>query len=487
MFKTFRKGDLKMIRVTLSLLIFVFGIYTQAGSNPRPSGGRRTVMIQMFEWPWKDLAAECEAVLGPMEIAAIQVSPPQEHLKLGQNAWWERYQPVSYKVISRGGTEAEFRDMIKRCAAVGVDVYVDVILNHMAGIKEGQGFGGTLYTKYNHQGLFTPVDFNDCGRHADNQIRDYQDRYELQWCELLGLADLKTSSPKVQNTLVKYLDELIDMGVAGFRLDAAKHIPAVDLNQIVSAVKKPVYFVSETLIGPGDPVQVSEYAPFSDVNTFPYAYDLARVLRGGYLAEWTNFQRIYPASDLSVVFVENHDTQRERPLQSLSRSSEPDNFKLAEIFMLTWPYGYPQLFSGYKFVSYDEGPPADAQGRTLSVLGAIGECVAPWLCEHRATYIKELVRFRNRTGAQFKATKIWSQGRDFYAFSRGNLGFTAINARPNDFKGQVPTDLPDGTYCDLVTRTDRHCARPIQVQKGQVLLDLPARQAVVLMVEEFKK
>ena len=34
--------------------------------------------------------------------------------------WWQRYQPVSYKMDSRSGTEEEFIDMVRRCNDVGV-------------------------------------------------------------------------------------------------------------------------------------------------------------------------------------------------------------------------------------------------------------------------------------------------------------------------------------------------------------------------------
>lgn len=34
--------------------------------------------------------------------------------------WWQRYQPVSYKLYSRSGTPEEFADMVRRCNAVGV-------------------------------------------------------------------------------------------------------------------------------------------------------------------------------------------------------------------------------------------------------------------------------------------------------------------------------------------------------------------------------
>ena len=45
-----------------------------------------------------------------------------EHVILAENnyPWWQRYQPVSYKLYSRSGSEAEFIDMVHRCNSVGV-------------------------------------------------------------------------------------------------------------------------------------------------------------------------------------------------------------------------------------------------------------------------------------------------------------------------------------------------------------------------------
>ncbi|WP_454118456.1 hypothetical protein [Microbacterium lacticum] len=71
-------------------------------------------------------------------------SPPQEHLTGDQ--WWTSYQPVSYALTSRLGTEAEFADMVSRCAAAGVDVIADAVVNHMAGVESGVGTGGTAFT-----------------------------------------------------------------------------------------------------------------------------------------------------------------------------------------------------------------------------------------------------------------------------------------------------------------------------------------------------
>ena len=60
----------------------------------------------MFEWRWTDLARECEEHLGPAGYQAVQTSPPQEHIPGPE--WWTRYQPVSYRIESRGGTREEF-------------------------------------------------------------------------------------------------------------------------------------------------------------------------------------------------------------------------------------------------------------------------------------------------------------------------------------------------------------------------------------------
>lgn len=51
-----------------------------------------------------------------------QISPPNENLVITSpwRPWWERYQPISYKLCSRSGTEEELRDMVTRCNNVGV-------------------------------------------------------------------------------------------------------------------------------------------------------------------------------------------------------------------------------------------------------------------------------------------------------------------------------------------------------------------------------
>ena len=77
------------------------------------------------------------------------MSPPNEHLIITNpnRPWYERYQPVSYKLDSASGNRAEFIDMVDRCNAAGVKVYIDAVINHMtgSGAGSGTGTGGSYY------------------------------------------------------------------------------------------------------------------------------------------------------------------------------------------------------------------------------------------------------------------------------------------------------------------------------------------------------
>lgn len=54
---------------------------------------------------------------------------------------------------------------------------------------------------------------------------------------MLGLPDLATGNEYVRERLIHYLNNLISLGVAGFRIDAAKHIWPADIDYIVKKIK----------------------------------------------------------------------------------------------------------------------------------------------------------------------------------------------------------------------------------------------------------
>ncbi len=114
--------------------------------------------------------------------------------------------------------------MIDRCGAVGVGIVVDSVINHMAG-GSGVGVGGTSYGSRSYGNLFSPNDLhhNSGDVYHNCQVSNYKDKYNVQYCDLSGLPDLLTSSDYVQSQIAGYINNMINMGIKGIRIDAAKH------------------------------------------------------------------------------------------------------------------------------------------------------------------------------------------------------------------------------------------------------------------------
>jgi len=102
-------------------------------------------------------------------------------------------------------------------------------------------------------------------------------------------------------------------------------------------------------------------------------------------------------------------------------------YRLAQIYMLAWPYGYPFLYSGYSFSNNEQGPPLNLDFSTTPILDSNLQCQAPWTCEHRLPEIPPMVDFRNQTNGAFYVSQLWSNGYDALAFSRGAAAFVALN------------------------------------------------------------
>ncbi|MFD9042617.1 alpha-amylase [Streptomyces bottropensis] len=408
-----------------------------AGSAYASPPGTKDVTAVLFEWNFASVAKECTTTLGPNGYGYVQVSPPAEHIQGSQ--WWTSYQPVSYRIAGRLGDATAFRNMVDTCHAAGVKVVVDTVVNHMSA-GSGTGTGGSSYTKYDYPGLYSSFDFDDCTA----TISDYTSRANVQNCELVTLADLDTGEDYVRSAVAGYMNSLLGYGVDGFRIDAAKHIPAADLANIRSRLNNTsVYWKQEAIHGSGEAVQPSEYTGNGDVQEFRYAFDLKRVFNNENLAYLKNYGEGwgYLNSSVAGVFVDNHDTERNG-----STLSYKDNatYTLANVFMLAYPYGAPDINSGYEFSSTDAGPPNK---------GRVDACWQNgWKCQHAWPEIMRMVAFRNATRGE-AVTDWWDNGGDAIAFGRGSKGFVAINHESNSLSRTYQTSLAAGTYCDVQKNT----------------------------------
>lgn len=419
-------GALALTAAAASLVMF------PTAAEASPSGGKDVAAV-LFEWKFDSVARECTNTLGPAGYGYVQVSPPAEHIQGSQ--WWTSYQPVSYRIAGRLGDATAFRNMVNTCHAAGVKVVVDTVINHMSA-GSGTGTGGSSYSKYTYPGLYSSYDFDDCTA----RITNYQDRWNVQHCELVGLADLDTGEDYVRSAIAGYMNSLLGYGVDGFRIDAAKHIDTADLTTIKSRLTNPnAYWKQEVIYGSGEAVQPTEYTGNGDVQEFRYAYDLKRVFNNENLAYLKNYGEGwgYLNSSVAGVFVDNHDTERNGSTLSYKDNA---NYTLANVFMLAWPYGAPDINSGYEFSDTDAGPP---NGGTVNACWQDG-----WKCQHAWPEILRMVAFRNATRGE-PVTNWWDNGGDAIAFGRGGKGFVAINHESGSLNRTYQTSLPAGTYCDV--------------------------------------
>ena len=457
-----------------------------ASANPKNSLPPKGVIVTAFQQNWRSIAKECKATYGPEGVKYVQVSPPQDHIK--GSAWWTSYQPVSYNLNSKLGTEAEFKNMITTCKAAKVGIIVDAVINHTTGFdnKDTVGAGGSKYDAANQSypdAGYTKDDFHQ----IDKDIYTYSDAQVVWNYRLVGLLDLDTSKPHVQQTLGNYFAKLLKMGVAGFRVDAAKHIAPNEMKAIKKAAAeasgvKPenIWWMQETI---GDTNgakenQPDKYVGTGEVDEFEYSYRLRNYFSGSI----DNLKHITDSlipNKNAAIFVTNWDTERDNATSVLTYK-DGKLYELANAFMLSYPYGTPNIYSGYKFSERDEGAPGATE---TSVPDASCGKDSKWQCTQRWTSIRGMIGFYNAVKGT-KVTKWQDDESNNIAFSRANKGFFAINNddKQNDVK--YDTDLPDGEYCNVYA--SKNCEKTVTVSGGKVETTIPAHSAVALHIKAVK-
>ena len=327
----------------------------EANAQARTSvGAPGDVIAIAFQTNWNSVAKECTEAYGPEGVGYVQVSPPMESIQ--GTEWWTSYQPVSYKLDSKLGTEAEFKTMIATCNAAGVEIIADSVINHTTGADQGEGTG-VAGSKYDGEGNFpaipyTKENFHDCTKN----IGDYTNADEVQNCRLTSLQDLDTSQEYVQDKLADYMNRLLDLGVYGFRVDAVKHIATADVAAIKAKLAEKsgrnaddIFFEQEVIGNASEAaeIQPSNYVANGKVSEFNFTNHLSVAFAGDITDASKGLAKVggdgWVSSDKAAVWVTNWDTER----GSAITYKKGSKYLLANAFMLAYDYGQPHIYSGY--------------------------------------------------------------------------------------------------------------------------------------------
>lgn len=488
------------------------------------------VTVIAFQQNWKTVAEECANTYGPEGVKYVQISPPQESVQGTQ--WWTVYQPVSYKLNSRFGTEDELKSMIKQCKAAGVDVIADVVLNHTTGhdvswVDDQYGVDSTAYNgsygRYpsmdpyaeggtqglyqyqesgnNHQYGLPSGDFHTCKSNVSDNISDYSNADEVWNCRLSTMWDINTGNGRVQNMQADYLNRLWQDGVRGFRIDSAKHMDPDDIAAIKrkfmdkAGINGQSFPWSQEVIyhqGESSKFAPERYEKNGEVTQFSYAYSLLKDFNGSITDLKYITSDLLKRSDDATVFVANWDSARGS--ETLSPTSGA-RYELANAFMLGYDYGHPKILSDYYFdksTQYDDGvkdtsdtkvPYVDMNEACATSKDPTQMTYGDWNCQQRWTSIRGMIRFHNAVNGT-KVTNWQERGDNNIAFDRAAdgsspaKGFMAINNTLQDHDVDYTTTLPDGEYCDVYASRD--CSKTVTVSDGHVKTTIGKRSAIAL-------
>ena len=91
-------------------------------------------IIQLFQWRIIDIIPIVQELKN--KFTAIQISPLQP-IKDNGGEWWKLYQPCDLTIGNYLGTTEDLTKLTEECKKYNIEVYADLVLNHVAGANDG--------------------------------------------------------------------------------------------------------------------------------------------------------------------------------------------------------------------------------------------------------------------------------------------------------------------------------------------------------------
>ena len=172
--------------------------------------------LHAWEWSFKTIEQHIPEI-AKAGYTSVQTEPISAIHSGGKGKvftenWYYVYQPTDTTIGNWVmGTEDDLKSLCKTAHEYGVRIIVDVVANHMTATWNAIADRWKKSEYYHH----------DCN---DGDVQDWNNRYQVTHCKLLGLYDINTENTTTANMMHDYLVQAVNDGVDGFRFDAAKHI-----------------------------------------------------------------------------------------------------------------------------------------------------------------------------------------------------------------------------------------------------------------------
>jgi alpha-amylase len=254
------------------------------------------VILHCFDWTYNDIKAELPKI-AKAGFTSIQTSPAQPN---GTGTWYWLYQPISFSIGTNGiGTKAELQSLCDEAEKYGIKVIVDVVANHLRG---------------DHNNIDNDLKPSEYWHTFGGGI-DWKNRWQVTHGSI-GMPDIATENPYVQQKVCNYVQELKSVGVDGLRWDAAKHIgvPSEGDDFWKSVTQYGLYNYGEILGGPDDRSTgnediMKEYTDYISVTDSNYGKELRDSFNSGKApASSGNWSEKGISNDKLLYWGESHDT-----------------------------------------------------------------------------------------------------------------------------------------------------------------------------------
>lgn len=462
----------KAVGVTLILSMFagikqaftitsVNGETIVASSNQQVSMKDGTVL---HAWCWSfNAIKENMAAIKEAGYTSVQTSPINAVVvgnggdKKFTNQWYYHYQPTAYTIGNyQLGTEAEFIEMNRVAEQYGIKIIVDAVLNH---------------TTSDYSKVSSEIKSINNWTHGADRISNWNSREEVTQKSLLGLWELNTQNPEVQQYLLKFLKNAVSDGADGFRYDAAKHIelPGEYPNQYGSNFWN-VILNNGSEFQYGEVLQDNisrdaDYANLMSITASQYGHSIRDMLRNRNVnaGNLGNYQAGVDPSKL-VLWVESHDTYASGNTDRESESAwmSDEDLKLGWAMITARAKGTPLFFSrpvgGGKGVRFPEQTKIGDAGSNL----------------YKDPTIVAVNKFHNAMVGQSEYIRNPNGDTSVAMIERGTQGAVIANLSDSEKSLNTETKLANGTYKDQIS------GKTYTVSNGRLSVSIARRSVLVL-------
>lgn len=384
----------KVLKTVLSCLLAAFmtaaslGTAAAESENSLPETIQQGTVLHCFVWQFEDIRKELPRI-AEAGFKAVQTSPFQLSFYGGE--WSIYYSPFGFSLNDESalGTKEDLKALCEEADKYGIEVIVDVVANHLAPFREfwnGEyGYGEYLedYEKFDKKYL------DEKYWHNHGNIRSYYKRSEVTLGDMdRYLPDLNTENAEVQNDVKKMIAEYRELGVDGFRWDAAKHIalPSEGSDFWQNVIDSELYNYGEILGGPTNDNKsddlMREYTDYMTVTDSAYGASLLSMFNNGKVSgtdgNWVNRG---VNSDKLIYWAETHDTYCQGDSKGVTQNAVDRAYAVAAsrqgasaLYFSRPAERYGAAFTGEKGSTHFTAPEVAAVNRFHNIMGDRADC-----------------------------------------------------------------------------------------------------------------